>query len=473
MICSPRGSPGRAGRSAGSRPRRGARLRHRRARLAASALPAGAAPAADRARARRLLDELEQRTFRFFWETRQSGRRAWCPTAGRRRSFASVAAVGFALTAYPIGVERGWITREQARERVADDAALLLRARRRARPRRASPATRASSTTSSTCATGTALRAGRAVDRRHRAAARRRALLPELLRRRRPGGGRDPRRSPSALYARVDWRWAQVAAAAASRMGWHARERLHRLRLAGLQRGDARLPARARLADAPGRARGLGGLDAATYRWGSFHGQEHLGFAPLFGHQYSHVWIDFRGIRTSYMRAARASTTSRTRAAPRSRSAPTRSPIPAAGAATAPTSGGSPPATARSTSSSSSAAAERRFMDLRRRAASVAEVRRRRHHRADARPARRSPSRPRSSLPALAAMRERYGRAPLRALRLPRRLQPDASPSPTCRVQHGRVVPGVGWFDTDYLGIDQGPIAGDDREPPQRAGLAA
>jgi hypothetical protein len=22
----------------------------------------------------------------------------------------------------------------------------------------------------------------------------------------------------------------------------------------------------------------------------------------------------------------------------------------------------------------------------------------------------------------------------------------------------GRIVPGVGWFDTDYLGIDQGPI---------------
>ncbi|HSL70667.1 MAG TPA: glucoamylase family protein, partial [Longimicrobiales bacterium] len=25
-------------------------------------------------------------------------------------------------------------------------------------------------------------------------------------------------------------------------------------------------------------------------------------------------------------------------------------------------------------------------------------------------------------------------------------------------VQHGRVLPGLGWFDTDYLGIDQGPI---------------
>ena len=26
------------------------------------------------------------------------------------------------------------------------------------------------------------------------------------------------------------------------------------------------------------------------------------------------------------------------------------------------------------------------------------------------------------------------------------------------RTQHGRVVPGVGWFDGDYLGIDRGPI---------------
>jgi hypothetical protein len=25
-------------------------------------------------------------------------------------------------------------------------------------------------------------------------------------------------------------------------------------------------------------------------------------------------------------------------------------------------------------------------------------------------------------------------------------------------LRHGRVVPGAGWFDTDYLGIDQGPI---------------
>ena len=40
----------------------------------------------------------------------------------------------------------------------------------------------------------------------------------------------------------------------------------------------------------------------STYKWGAFYGQEHVNFAPLFGHQYSHVWIDFRGIHDAYMR---------------------------------------------------------------------------------------------------------------------------------------------------------------------------
>jgi hypothetical protein len=32
------------------------------------------------------------------------------------------------------------------------------------------------------------------------------------------------------------------------------------------------------------------------------YGFPHVSFAPLFGHQYSHVWIDFRGIQDKYMR---------------------------------------------------------------------------------------------------------------------------------------------------------------------------
>ncbi len=60
-----------------------------------------------------LVDDLEQRTFRWFWDSAD-------PTTGMvpdhypGESFSSIAAVGFGLTAYGIGVERGYITREQA-----------------------------------------------------------------------------------------------------------------------------------------------------------------------------------------------------------------------------------------------------------------------------------------------------------------------------------------------------------------------
>ena len=75
--------------------------------------------------------------------------------AGRRKSFSSVAAVGFALTAYPIGVERGWVTREP-RASACSRRCASSGPRRRARRPPASPATRASSTTSSTWRRGSA-----------------------------------------------------------------------------------------------------------------------------------------------------------------------------------------------------------------------------------------------------------------------------------------------------------------------------
>jgi hypothetical protein len=41
---------------------------------------------------------------------------------------------------------------------------------------------------------------------------------------------------------------------------------------------------------------------ASTYRWEQCYGQEYLYAGPLFTHQLSHVWIDFRGIQDSFMR---------------------------------------------------------------------------------------------------------------------------------------------------------------------------
>ena len=41
---------------------------------------------------------------------------------------------------------------------------------------------------------------------------------------------------------------------------------------------------------------------SASYEWRAVHGIEYLHAAPLFIHQMSHVWCDFRGIRDAFMR---------------------------------------------------------------------------------------------------------------------------------------------------------------------------
>ena len=63
-----------------------------------------------------MFNDLEHRTFRFFWE-RTNARNGLVPDRWPSPGPSGIAAIGFGLTAYPIGVERGWITRAQARER--------------------------------------------------------------------------------------------------------------------------------------------------------------------------------------------------------------------------------------------------------------------------------------------------------------------------------------------------------------------
>jgi len=41
----------------------------------------------------------------------------------------------------------------------------------------------------------------------------------------------------------------------------------------------------------------------STYQWENFYGHEYLYAGPLFTHQLSHVWVDFRGIQDGFMRA--------------------------------------------------------------------------------------------------------------------------------------------------------------------------
>ncbi|GMV35559.1 MAG: hypothetical protein AMXMBFR61_00670 [Fimbriimonadales bacterium] len=69
-----------------------------------------------------LLDSLSRSAFRYFWEqsnptTGFTKDRARNSEQGDLYDIASVAATGFALAAYPIGVERTWVSREAALER--------------------------------------------------------------------------------------------------------------------------------------------------------------------------------------------------------------------------------------------------------------------------------------------------------------------------------------------------------------------
>src|SRR5262245_56026052 len=73
-----------------------------------------------------LLD-LQERTFHFFWDT-ANVENGLIPDRYPTPSYSSIAAVGFGLTTYPIGVERGYITREQARARVLATLRFFYRA---------------------------------------------------------------------------------------------------------------------------------------------------------------------------------------------------------------------------------------------------------------------------------------------------------------------------------------------------------
>jgi hypothetical protein len=110
------------------------------------------------------------------------------------------------------------------------------------------------------------------------------------------------RRLADQIYRRVDWQWAQTRAPAIS-LGWSPEEGFLEYDWRGYN--EAMLVYVLALAS-PTKPVGKDAWEqwTSTYdrSWRTVFGQEHLDFAPLFGHQYSHVWLDFRKIQDAYMR---------------------------------------------------------------------------------------------------------------------------------------------------------------------------
>ncbi len=237
------------------------------------------------------LSELEERTFRYFWDT-ANPQNGLIPDRYPTPSFASIAAVGFGLTAYPIGVERHYVTRAEARERVLATLRFFAHA-----PNEhgffyhfldMKSGARANDSEVSTVDTALLL-AGMLFcqsyfDTQHPREVQIRKLVDEI-------------------YRRVDWTWAQprppvVALAWTPESGfsgidWQGYNEAMLVYLLALGSPTHSISPQA------------WDMWTSTYdkHWGTLYDQTYLSFGPLFGHQYTHVWVDFRGIRDAYMRA--------------------------------------------------------------------------------------------------------------------------------------------------------------------------
>jgi hypothetical protein len=102
------------------------------------------------------------------------------------------------------------------------------------------------------------------------------------------------------LFQRADWNWARNGKATVTHGWWPERGFIaHRwigydesllLHLLGLGSPTQPLPAESYAAYVSG------------YHWRKVYGHEYLYSGPLFTHQLSHMWIDFRGIQDTFMR---------------------------------------------------------------------------------------------------------------------------------------------------------------------------
>jgi len=199
------------------------------------------------------------------------------------------------------------------------------------------------------------------------------------------------------------------------------------------------------------------GAWTSTYapQWQTFHGQTYLHFAPLFGHQYTHCWVDFRGLTEpalgahgiDYFENSRRATLAQ-------RSYAIDNPMGWAGydgdiwGITA----CDGPADVQHLYRGEL----RRFITYAGRGAGGADT----YDDGTIAPTAclsSLPFAPEIVLPALRALRTRHGERIYGRYGFVDAFNPSFDFSDV-KVTQGRIVPGSGWVDTDYLGIDQGPI---------------
>ncbi|MEO1497748.1 MAG: glucoamylase family protein [Planctomycetota bacterium] len=419
--------------------------------------------AADASDTERFLDDVQRRTFNWFWET-TSPDTGLTPDRWPKRTASSVAAIGFGLTAYGVGADHGWVSREAAAERTLATLRFLSDL-----PQNAG----VSETSGYRGFYYHFLRYGSG----HRwrtcelSSIDTALLMMGVLYAREYYDGpsedeREIRRLATELYERVQWDWMQPRAPLMA-MAWRP-EPPRRGPSGGRADGghysrsdyrgyDEALFLYALAVGSPTHPIDPGAWDAytASNEWAEFYGEEHINFSPLFGHQFFASWISPRTLQDDYLRGKGIDYFENSRRATLAQRAyAIANPAGFVGygpdvwgltACDGPGAGGFDSHGERVPFRSywARGASARRVNDDGTIAPYAAGA--------------SMPFTPEASIAALRTMHERYGEhlyAEYGFLDSFNLCLTDTRVD----VRHGKVVDGAGWFNGDYLGIDQGPL---------------
>ena len=247
-----------------------------------------------------LLDQLQRAAFEYFLRAVNEANGLVADTT-RDGSPCSIAVVGFALSVYPIAVERGWMARHDA-------VTLSLAALRFFHD---------SDQSGAADATGYKgffyhfldMRTGKRMWNSELSMIDTALLMAGALMAREYFNVDDARESElrhlaDQLYRNVDWRWSQDAGTTIMQgwkpgsgflhYGWEGYTEAVLLYV--LAMGSPTHPV----------ASDAYASWTATYQWENLYGFDFLYAGPLFIHQFSHAWIDLRGIRDPFMRDKRS-----------------------------------------------------------------------------------------------------------------------------------------------------------------------
>nr|NQU93109.1 Tat pathway signal protein [Bacteroidota bacterium] len=243
------------------------------------------------------LDDLHRRTFNFFWDLADpvSG---LTPDRWPTESFSSIAAMGYGLTAYIIGVEHQYVTREEAANRVLKTLRFLW------------DLPQGDNETDVAGYQGfyyhfLDMRTGMRFKTVELSTIDTGLLMAGILSCLTYFDGDSEteskiRKLADSLYRRVEWDWFLNDNDLLS-MGWHPEKGFLKAEWSGYN--EAMILYILALGSPTHPVPGVCWKNwTQNYLWADFMGYEHVNFGPLFGHQFSHMYIDFRKIQDEYMK---------------------------------------------------------------------------------------------------------------------------------------------------------------------------